>query len=165
MPRLDATLPQLRARDLRPFEAAVAAHAPAIMVSHLDVRALAPNEPASLATGIYDFLRGDLGFEGITLTDSLGMGAVTGREQPAVTAFNAGADLLLMPADTRNTHAVMTAAIESGEIPSERAEDAAARVVALQLWQQRRAGDVPVPADAKARAEQASLALAQAAGG
>ncbi|MGI8645339.1 MAG: glycoside hydrolase family 3 N-terminal domain-containing protein [Nocardioides sp.] len=164
MPRLDATLPQLRARDLRPFEAAVSAHAPAIMVSHLDVQALAPDVPASLAAGIYDFLRDDLGFEGLAITDSLGMGAVTGREYPAVTAFNAGADLLLMPADTRNTHAVLTAAIESGEITRARAEDSAARVVALQLWQQRQAGDVPVPADAAARAEQAALALAQAAG-
>lgn len=160
LPRLDAPLAELRSRDLRPFEAAVAARAPAIMVSHLDVAALAPGEPASLAEGIYGFLRDDLGFEGVTITDSLGMGAVVGREKPAVTAFNAGADLLLMPADTRNTHAVVTAAIESGEISRARAEDAAARVIALQVWQQRRSEAAPVPADAVGQAQAAAAALA-----
>ena len=160
MPRLDVPLAQLRSRDLRPFEAAVAARAPAIMVSHLDVAALAPGAPASLTEEIYGFLRHDLGFEGVTITDSLGMGAVMGRQKPAVTAFNAGADLLLMPADTHNTHAVVAAAIESGEISRERAEDAAARVIALQLWQQRRADEEPVPADAVSQAQAAAAALA-----
>ncbi len=42
----------------------------------------------------------------------------------------------------------------------ERVEEAAAKVVALQLWQQRVAGEVPVPADATARAQQAAAALA-----
>ena len=114
LPVLDATLEELEARDLRPFEAAVAAHAPAVMMSHLDVEALAPGTPASLAPTVYDYLRDELGFEGVTITDSLGMGAVAGRDMPAVTALNAGADLLLMPVDTRNTHAVVTDAIESG---------------------------------------------------
>ena len=90
MPVLEATLEALEARDLRPFEAAVAAHAPAVMVSHLDVEALAPGTPASLAAAVYDYLRDDLGFEGVTITDSLGMGAVTGREKPAVTALQRG---------------------------------------------------------------------------
>ena len=164
MPVLDATLEELEARDLRPFEAAVAAHAPAVMVSHLDVEALAPGTPASLAATVYDYLRDELGFEGVTITDSLGMGAVSGREKPAVTALNAGADLLLMPADTRNTHAVVTAAIESGEVSRERAEEAAARVVALQLWQERQSAAVPVPMDAPARAQAAAAALEAAAG-
>jgi len=159
LPLLDTSLEELRAKDLLPFEAAVEAEAPAIMVAHLDVAALAPGQPASLAAQIYDFLRDDLGFEGVAITDSLGMGAVTGRQKPAVTAFNAGADLLLMPADTRNTHAVVTAAIGSGEISRERAEDAAARVVALQLWQQRRAEAEPVPADVVKQAQAAATAL------
>jgi beta-N-acetylhexosaminidase len=165
MPRLDVPLDQLEARDLAPFRAAVAAHAPAVMVSHLDVTALAPGAPASLSAEIYEFLREELGFEGVAVTDSLGMGAVVGREQPAVTALNAGADLLLMPPDTTNTHAVVAAAIESGEVSRERAEEAAARVVALQLWQQRVARGVPVPDDVTERAQQAAAALEAAAGG
>jgi beta-N-acetylhexosaminidase len=100
----------------------------------------------------------------VTTTDSMYMGAVMRPGKPAVDALNAGADLLLMPPDTRNTHAVVTEAIESGEVPRERVEEAAARVVALQLWQQRRADAVPLPppAEVTRRAQAAAAALAAA---
>ncbi len=49
LPTLGASLDQLRARDLKPFEAAVAAGAPAMMMAHLDVRALQPGLPSSQA--------------------------------------------------------------------------------------------------------------------
>jgi len=163
LPRIDASLKQLRARDLVPFEAAVDATAPAVMVGHLDVPALAPGVPTSLAPATYDFLRERVGFEGVAVTDSLGMGAVVATTKPSVTAIKAGADLLLMPADTARAAATVTEAIETGEIPRERAEEAAARVVALQLWQQRVAGEVRVPADVAARAQQASADLSAAA--
>ena len=159
LPVLGASLEELRQRDLRPFEAAIDAGAPSVMVAHLDVQALAPGIPSSQAPEIYDFLAEDLGFEGVTITDSLGMGAALARPFPAVRALQAGADLLLMPVDTVETHALITGAIRSGEVPRERAEDAAAHVVALQLWQQRIAGEVPVPADVTARAEQAAATL------
>ena len=159
LPTLGASLEDLRARDLKPFEAAVAAGAPSMMMAHLDVQALQPGLPSSQAPKVYDFLRDDLGFEGVTITDSLGMGAALSQDFPAVRALRAGADLLLMPVDTRVTHELVTEAIESGEVPRERVEEAAAKVVALQLWQQRMAGEVPVPADATARAQQAAATL------
>ena len=76
LPKLDASLETLRKRDLVPFEAAVDAGAPAIMVGHLDARAIAPGVPTSLAPEAYDFLREELGFEGVAITDSMGMGPV-----------------------------------------------------------------------------------------
>ncbi len=162
LPELDASLQTLRQRDLVPFEAAVDAGAPAIMMGHLDARAIAPGVPTSLAPEAYDLLRDELGFEGVAITDSMGMGAVMRPgSKPAVNALNAGADLVLMPADTRNTHAVVTEAVANGEIPRERIEEAAARVVALQLWQQRQAEAVPVPAPSvvTSRAQAAAAAL------
>ncbi|GGO69442.1 glycoside hydrolase family 3 protein [Nocardioides deserti] len=159
LPVLGRTLEELTATDLPPFAAAVEAGAPAVMLGHLDVEAIDPGVPSSLSAPVYDFLRDAVGFEGVTITDSLGMGAVMGREKPAVTALNAGADLLLMPPDTRNTHAVVTAAIESGEVTRERAEEAAARVVALQVWQERVAGEVEVPGNASELAGEASREL------
>ncbi|VXC50254.1 glycoside hydrolase family 3 protein [Nocardioides sp. AX2bis] len=162
LPELDSTLAELRARDLRPFEAAVDAGAPAVMMSHIALDALAPGEPATLAAPVYELLRDEVGFEGVVITDSLGMGAVVGRDTPAVQALNAGADLLLMPADTEATHATLTAAIGSGTVPRDRAEQAAARVIALQRWQARTAAAVPVPDDVGARAEQAAADLAAA---
>jgi beta-N-acetylhexosaminidase len=162
VPVRSASIEEVRTHDLPPFVAAVAAHAPALMVGHIDTEAIAPGVPASMAPAAYDFLRDDLGFQGVAITDSLGMGAVATRDRPAVTALNAGADLLLMPSDTVATHATITRAVESGEISRERIEDAAARVVALQLWQRRVAAEVPVPGDVTARAESAATALSGA---
>jgi beta-N-acetylhexosaminidase len=165
LPKLTESLETLRERDLVPFKAAIDSGAPAIMVGHLDARAIAPGVPTSLAPEAYDFLRDELGFEGVAITDSMGMGAVMRPGKPAVDAINAGADLLLMPPDTRNTHAVVTEAIENGAIPRERIEEAAARVVALQLWQRRQADAVPLPApDVVTRNAQAAAAALGAAG-
>lgn len=163
LPVLESTFAEIQAHDLPPFEAAIATHAPAVMLSHLDLTAIAPGVPASLAPEVYDLLRDDLGFEGVAITDSLGMGAVAASFKPAVAALNAGADLLLMPVDTVETHRVVTKAVDEGEISRERIEEAAARVVALQLWQQRAAGQVPVPADVTTLAQDAAAALASAA--
>ena len=164
LPKLTESLETLRERDLVPFQAAVDAGAPAIMVGHLNSSAIAPGVPTSLAPEAYDLLRDELGFEGVAITDSMGMGAVMRPGKPAVDALNAGADLLLMPADTRHTHAVVSEAIENGLIPRERVEEAAARVVALQLWQQRQADAVPLPAPAVVarRAQAAADALVTA---
>jgi beta-N-acetylhexosaminidase len=164
LPRIDAGMARLRRHDLVPFRRAVRAGAPAVMVGHLDVPALAePGVPASLAPAAYDYLREDLGFEGVAITDSLGMGAVVATGKPAVDALAAGADLLLMPADTARSAVTVTRAIRSGEVPRDRAEEAAARVVALQRWQQRRAEATPVPGDVTSRARAAAAALTDAA--
>lgn len=160
LPTLGTGLGALRSRDLKPFESAVAAGAPAVMMAHLDVPALQRGMPSSQAPKVYDFLREDLGFEGLAITDSLGMGAALSQDYPAVRSLKAGADLLLMPVDTRVAHRLVAEAIDSGEVPRERAEEAAARVIALQLWQQRAAGEVPVPGDITARAQQAATTLA-----
>ncbi len=161
LPVLGSSLPELRRRDLVPFEAAIEAGAPSVMLAHLDVPALQPGTPSSQAEAVYDLLEDDLGFEGVTITDSLGMGAALSRDFPAVRALQAGADLLLMPVDTAETHALVTRAIRGGEVSRERAEDAAAQVVALQTWQQRVAGEVPVPDDVTSRAQQAAVTLTQ----
>ena len=163
LPVLDSTLAEIEAHDLPPFEAAIATHAPAVMISHLDLTAIAPGVPASLAPAVYDLLRDDLGFEGVAITDSLGMGAVASSFKPAVAAIKAGADLLLMPVDTVETHRVVTKAIDEGDIPRERIEEAAARVIALQLWQQRAAAEAPVPADLPTVMQDAVSALLAAA--
>jgi beta-N-acetylhexosaminidase len=163
LPVLDSTLAEIEEHDLPPFVAAIATHAPAVMLSHLDLTAIAPGVPASLAPAVYDLLRNELGFEGVAITDSLGMGAVASSYKPAVAAINAGADLLLMPVDTVETHRVVTKAIDEGDIARGRIEEAAARVVALQLWQQRAAAETPVPADLSTVTQDAAAALAAAA--
>lgn len=161
---LDFGKKKLKRRDLVPFDAAIDAGAPAIMISHVDVKAVAPGKPASMAAPIYKLLRKDLDFTGIAVTDSLGMGAVTTTtKKPAVVALEAGADLLLMPANSKAAHRSIVKALRSGQLRRARVEDAAAKVIAMQLWQQRIAGEAPVPGDVREQAEQASAALSEAA--
>ena len=163
LPEIDVSRRELAARELPPFRAAVRAGAPAVMMGHLGVTSLAPGVPTSLAPEAYQLLRNNLGFEGVAITDSLGMGAVIAQGRPAVDALAAGADLLLMPADTPHTHGVLTKALREGELSRERVEEAAARVVAVQLWQQRVSADREVPADATERAAAAAQKLVAAA--
>ncbi len=163
LPVQDAPLTVLAQRDLVPFDAAVAAGAPAVMMSHLAVTALEPGVPISLSAMGYASLRERSRFGGVAVTDSLGMGAVRRGGDPGVRALAAGADLLLMPADTRATHAAVTRAVAEGTVPRHRAVAAAANVVALQRWQARQAASTPVPDDAADRAAAASAALSAAA--
>ncbi len=159
LPVLDSSLAELDVRDLPPFQSAVASGAPVIMLGHLELSRIAPGLPASLSPTVYEILRDELGFEGVTITDSMGMGAVAGVHKPAVAAINAGADLILMPVNTAETHRILAAAITSGEISRERAEEAATRVVALQYWHKRIAGLTPIPADVSVRAQVAAEEL------
>ena len=103
LPVLGKSLAELRRTDLVPFRRGIAAGASAVMVGHLDVRAVDPGVPSSLSRLVVDgLLRDELGFRGLVLTDSLSMGAVTERYGPAkaaVRAVNAGVDVVLMPAD------------------------------------------------------------------
>lgn len=136
LPVQPAGLEQLSARDLVPFRAAVDVGAPVVMLGHLDVSRLDPGVPASLSPAAYDLLRDGLGFDGVAVTDALDMGAVPvgAPGEEAVRALAAGADVVLKPRDVAAAHAAIVAAVESGALPRKRLEEAATRVVALQLW-------------------------------
>ncbi|MFB0833892.1 glycoside hydrolase family 3 N-terminal domain-containing protein [Arthrobacter halodurans] len=143
LPVQDAGVEELRGRDWVPFERSIEAGAPMVMLGHIAVDALEPGVPSSLSAASYKALRG-LGFEGVAVTDALNMGAVE-QSAPgggaAVEALAAGADLLLMPTGVAEAHAAVVAAVESGEVPESRLDQAAARVVAMMMWQGRMAED------------------------
>ena len=132
---VDATVDELRATDLLPFQRAIDAGAPVVMLNHLGYSALDPELPASLSPKAYALLR-EMGFEGVAMTDSLGMGAVNLRwdfPEAAVRAIEAGADVALA---TDGNQAVrmrdaIVEAVASGRLPEERLSEAAARVTAL----------------------------------
>lgn len=160
LPVLSSTFAELEKKDLVPFRAGVKAGAPAVMMSHIAVKAFDARRPASLAPAAYDVLRDTGGFQGVAITDSMGMGAVATFDQSGIQALRAGADLLLMPADTTETHAAVSKAIDSGRLSRKRVEEAAARTIAVQLWQARIAGKMPVPPDVVEKAQLASNRLA-----
>jgi beta-N-acetylhexosaminidase len=98
-PATTQPLAALRTAGLIPFQAAIAAGAPAVMIANAAVPGLT-NLPASLSPAVVNgLLRHDLGFDGLVLTDSLSAGAISqsGYQLPraAVAAIGAGADMIL----------------------------------------------------------------------
>lgn len=150
LPVQTQTLNQLRARDLIPFKDAAAAGAPCVMVGHMLAPAIDPVYPTSISKKTIDLLRGEIGFKGVSMTDALEMAAIQqeyGDANATLTALLAGQDILLMPVDIRGAHAAIVSAVANGTVPQQRLDEAATRVAALALWQQRIAGPTPPMSD------------------
>ena len=164
LPVQGKTREQLAASDLVPFARGVEAGLPAVMVGHLDVRAVDPRVPSSLSRKVVTgLLRDELGFEGLVVTDSLEMAAVTRGRDPgrtAVQALRAGADVLLMPPSPAVARAAVVRAVRGGTLPRRRVEQAAARQIALLTHL---AGPVTPAAKASGAAAAASRRLSAAA--
>ena len=134
-----ASIDQLRTRDLVPFDRAIAAGVPAIMVSHAAIPGLTNGVPASLSkVAITGELRGREHFDGLVVTDSLGMGAVSdqklGNAEAAVVAIEAGADIALIsdPKYVADAHRRLVAAIASGGLPAAQLDRSVARVLLVK---------------------------------
>ncbi len=139
----DKTADEMYDVELAPFRAAIEAGVPMVMVGHLSCPSITGNDlPASVSPAIMqDLLRDRLGFDGVIVTDSLGMGAIVeryGYDRVAVEAFLAGSDALLMPADFDAAYQGMLAAVESGEISQERLDASVYRIVLMKLANERR---------------------------
>ena len=138
LPMVDHDLETLRSYDLPPFEAAVRAGVPMVMVGHLLYPAIDPERPASLSSEAIGMLRGELGFDGVVVTDDLAMAGATGGGPPpraAVEAVKAGADLLLIsspPQRQADAYDAVVEAVESGELPRERVETSVERVLRVK---------------------------------
>jgi beta-N-acetylhexosaminidase len=162
LPVQEASLAELKRRDLRPFEVAVQAEASAVMISHIAVESVDPGVPSSLSRQVVTgLLRERIGFKGVAITDALNMGAIVdtyGAGGAAVKALKAGNDVLLMPADVPAAIRAIRSAVRDGRLPRERLEEAATRMIALLLHQ--RAGNT-APRAIGSSARQ-SLALSRA---
>jgi beta-N-acetylhexosaminidase len=143
VPTVTASLDLLRTRELPPFTAAIGAGVKAVMTAHLRVPALTGSEPATLSrAALTDLLRGELGFDGVIVTDALEMKGASqqyGVPEAAVRSLAAGADLLCLGATVdaelvEATTAGIVAAIRAGRLPAEQVERAAARVADLVGW-------------------------------
>jgi beta-N-acetylhexosaminidase len=138
LPVVDHDLPTLRSRDLPPFEAAIEAGAPMVMVGHLLYPAVDPERPASLSPRAVGMLRGELGFGGVVVTDDLAMAGASGEGPPAraaVEAVKAGADLLIIsspPQQQADAYDAVVAAVESGEISQKRVRASVERILKVK---------------------------------
>ena len=149
--------------ELAPFRAAIGAGVPAIMTAHVAVPALTeePDLPATMSRNVLmGVLRDELGFEGLIITDSLGMGALDKRygiAETAERAFLAGADVLLFGADKGHkpeeqklAYDYLLAKLKTGLLPASLLDAAVLRILEFKAEY----GILePVPADPAAAAK------------
>ncbi|MFI6091956.1 glycoside hydrolase family 3 protein [Streptomyces sp. NPDC051218] len=144
VPRIGVDPEVLRARDLAPFRAAIAAGTRAVMSAHILVPSLDAEYPATLSRRILTgILREELGYDGLIVTDGMEMQAISatyGIERGSVLAIAAGADAICVGGGLADDDTVLrlrdalVGAVRAGELSEERLADAATRVRALAHW-------------------------------
>lgn len=140
LPIVDLSKGELTARELVPFRAAIDAGAKTIMTSHILLPQIDPVNPTTLSPLILEgILRGELGFDGVIVSDALDMVGASGElgiPGAAAAAITAGCDLLCIGTENSDAQldaieAAVYAAVEAGTLSVERVAEAAARVVRL----------------------------------
>lgn len=131
----DRSLESLESCDLIPFRAGMDAGADAIMVAHTIVREIDPDTPASLSPAVHQYLRQEMGYDGVITTDDLVMDAITkqyGAGEAAVLAVLAGNDVLCCTEYAVQYEAVQEAVL-TGRIDFYDLNDAVMRIL---RWKQ-----------------------------
>ncbi len=142
MPLIDRTKAELLERELRPFQATFNAGVKMVMSGHFALPSITGSDvPATLSrAAMHDLLREEMGFDGISITDALDMGAITqgeGQIHDIVASICAGVDLMLMTADAETQERIYTGletAVSNGDITAEHLDDSIARINALKAW-------------------------------
>ena len=139
LPIINVTRGRLESVEFPPFKAAITAGVPMVMTAHVLVPSLDERNPATLSSSILGILRTEMRFEGLIVTDSMGMEALKKErtmEEAAIEAFNAGADILLFGADRGHKetehfdmYEALLDACRKGTITSGRLDEAVGRIL------------------------------------
>lgn len=157
LPMVNKTYEELKECELIPFQAAIDAGAEMLMTAHIQYPEVDSTKVKSISTGeeIYypatlshkiltEILRGDMGFEGVIVSDALNMDAITshfGMEEACALTINAGTDLILIPIVVWNPETAqqmgdlldtLTKKVENGEISEERINDSVTRILNMK---------------------------------
>ncbi|MFF8641405.1 glycoside hydrolase family 3 protein [Streptomyces sp. NPDC015345] len=144
LPQIQGSAEEIALTALPPFIAAVEAGVRAVMTAHLLAPAYDPDLPATLSRRILvDLLRGELGFDGLLVTDGIEMGAVTDRygiDGATVRAVAGGVDAVCVggeSADEATADLLATALVKAvldGTLSEERLTEASTRVRDFAAW-------------------------------
>lgn len=133
---IDRTLDELRETEFVPFRSGIRAGADFVMIGHQQVTAFGDGLPADLSyTAVTELLRGELGFNGIAITDAQNMNTISNVYYPgtaAVMSVNAGIDMILSPTDLDSAANAVIAAVNSGKISEERINESVTRILAVK---------------------------------
>lgn len=137
----EKTLDEFTAQDFPVYQAGIDAGVKFIMVSHLSTpNVVGDNTPASLSSMmITDILRGQLGYQGIVITDAMNMTAITDYYTPedaAVKALQAGADMILMPEDFQAAYQGVLDAVNNGTLTEERIDESLRRIYRVKKYEE-----------------------------
>ena len=155
-PVINSSYEELKACELIPFKAAIDAGTDIVMTAHIQYPQIETQTYTSVSSGeqvflpatmsrtiLTDILRGDMGFQGVIVSDALGMAAIADHfsvEDVVKYTINAGVDLLLLPAVTDTKLFALTqtyldtaiALVKAGEIDEARINDAVLRILRLK---------------------------------
>ena len=128
---------RLMGEELVPFIAGIDVGVDVVMVGHINAPIITEDAlPATFSKKlITDILRGQLGFDGVVITDAMDMGAITKYYPPgeaAVAAIEAGIDIILMPADVHAAYTAVLEAARSGRLPEDRINASVLRILELK---------------------------------
>lgn len=139
LPYVAHDLNRLRGFELVPFNAAIKNNADAVMIAHILLSKIDPQNPASMSRKIItDILRNQMKFNGVVLTDDMTMGAIVKNYDigtAAVKAVNAGADIVLVCRGYKDETAVLKALINAaavGTLPARRIDESVYRILKLK---------------------------------
>lgn len=122
----------LREIHLPPYKAAIDLGAQNVMVSFSSWNGLKMHAQKYLIT---DVLKGEFGFEGFVISDWMAVSQIDRDYSTSViTSINAGMDMVMVPYDYKQFISTLTAAVESGDIPMERIDDAVRRILRVKAW-------------------------------
>lgn len=127
------TKEKIENNDILPFKSGIKSKAEAILFSHNIVTSMDKNNPASLSKTLHDYLRNDLNFSGVIITDDLDMGAVKNIENKNVISLLAGNDLLIST-DYEESIKEIRNAIDNNTLDQETLDEHVLRVLAWKYY-------------------------------
>ena len=157
LPRIEKSLEELRSFELIPFQACIDAGAEVVMTAHIQYPLIEKGTTVSVETGeeinlpatlsktiLTELLRGEMGFDGVIISDAMNMDAVAEHFEPltlARMAIEAGVNVILTPVDTAAPEGLaaldqyiadLAAMVDEGTIPAELVDDSVLRVLKLK---------------------------------
>ena len=131
--KIDRTYEELDTVDFLPFRSGIQAGADFIMVGHQILSCDEENKPADLSkTVITDWLRGNLNYQGIVITDAHNMNTITenySSGEAALLSIQAGADIILMPDDLEAAVQYLREAVQNNTLSEERIDESLRRIL------------------------------------
>ena len=127
-------LEDLEVSDFVPYQKAIEAGVPAVMMGNVLCQSVTGEEttPCSTSAGAVNYMRTTMGFNGLLITDDLSdasLNKVCTQDEAAVAAVKAGMSMLYVSTGFESSYNAVLSAVNSGEIPAEKLDDAVGRIL------------------------------------